>query len=299
VTDTVVRALYNEIEPFAIEWLENLSEAGHIARGVVDSRSIKSISDVTGVQAHFFAGLGGWSRALRLARWPDDEPVWTGSCPCQPFSQAGKGRGFDDDRHLWPDWFRLIVQHNPAIIFGEQVASPDGLKWFDLVSTDLESAGYSVGAADLCAASVGAPHIRQRLYFVAVSNMQRLERFGLRLLARQSQQAGARQTSVAIELGDTSRERSRWDAGAIPCEEGESPSERQQSGRELDEFVDASCWSNAEWIVCQDGKARSVEPGTHPLAYGVPARVGKLRAYGNAIVPQVAATFIRAVMEVL
>ncbi|WP_394027795.1 DNA cytosine methyltransferase [Desulfovibrio falkowii] len=125
-------------------------------------------SDLAGfTQCHFFAGIGVWSYALRQAGWPDDRSVWTGSCPCQPFSSAGKGKGFADERHLWPDFYRLISQCRPTTCFGEQVASKDGLAWLDLVQTDLESSGYAFGAVDSCCASFGAPHIRQRLYWVA------------------------------------------------------------------------------------------------------------------------------------
>lgn len=162
---------YNEFEPFAAQWLRNLEAAGHVAAGTVDERSILEVTpnDVSNAtQAHFFAGIGIWSHALRCAGWPDDAAVWTGSCPCQPFSVAGKGDGFLDVRHLWPVWFGLIRECHPPVIFGEQVASPGGLEWFDSVCADLEGAGYAVGAADTCAAGFGAPHIRQRLYFVAI-----------------------------------------------------------------------------------------------------------------------------------
>jgi len=162
-------AYYNEFDPFAAAWLRELIKAGHIAPGDVDDRSIKDVSadDLRGyTQCHFFAGIGVWSHALRSAGWADDRPVWTGSCPCQPFSAAGKGGGFDDARHLWPDFFRLIAECRPDVVLGEQVASKDGLAWLDLVYADLEGADYAVGAVDTCAAGFGAPHIRQRLWWV-------------------------------------------------------------------------------------------------------------------------------------
>ncbi len=174
-------AVYNEIEPYAADWLENLEVAGHIAPGRVDRRSIHDVTaaDVRdATQFHAFAGIGVWSYALRRAGWSDSRRVWTGSCPCQPFSSAGQGRGFDDPKHLWPDWFRLIRECRPGVIFGEQVSSPAGLAWFDAVSADLESEGYAVGAADLCAAGVGAPHLRQRLYFMVYAHKAGWNEFG-------------------------------------------------------------------------------------------------------------------------
>lgn len=170
---------YNEIDEYAAQWLRNLISEGYIPSGDVDTRPIEEVSpdDIKGYkQCHFFAGIGGWAYALRLAGWPDDKPVWTGSCPCQPFSAAGRGRGFNDERHLWPTWYKLIQELRPNTIFGEQVASKDGLAWLDVVQTDLEASGYAVGAVDICAASVGAPHIRQRLWLVADSVRQRRER---------------------------------------------------------------------------------------------------------------------------
>ena len=122
-------AYYNEFDAYPAQWLRNLSDAGHITRGQVDDRSIKEVqpADVSGFErAHFFAGIGVWDYALQLAGWPADAPVWTGSCPCQPFSAAGKRKGADDERHLWPEWFRLIKECRPPVVFGEQVASADG-----------------------------------------------------------------------------------------------------------------------------------------------------------------------------
>ncbi len=164
------RAYYNEIDEFAAAWLRQLIEEKAIAPGDVDTRSIAEVhgSDLRGyTQCHFFAGIGGWSLALRLAGWPDDRPVWTGSCPCQSFSAAGKQAGFADPRHLWPVWSALIRESRPPVVFGEQVEGAIGHGWLDLVSGDLEAEGYAVGAVVLGAHSVGAPHRRQRLWFVA------------------------------------------------------------------------------------------------------------------------------------
>jgi len=159
---------FNEFDPQIATWLRELIRLGEIPGGVVDERSIVDVraGDVPET-AHFFAGIGGWAYALRLAGWPESAPVWTGSCPCQPFSSAGKRRGDKDPRHLWPVWFPLIRERRPGVIFGEQVSSPDGLVWLDGVFADLESAGYACAAADLCAASINAPHPRHRLYWVA------------------------------------------------------------------------------------------------------------------------------------
>ena len=366
-------SLYNEIEPFAATWLSNLVVAGQIAPGDVDHRSIEELraDDVREyTQAHFFAGLGGWSYALRLAGIPDDFPVWTGSCPCQPFSVAGRGKGSADKRHLWPEWFRLIAECRPPIVFGEQVASKAGMHWFDAVSADLEGAGYAVGAASLPACSVGAPHLRQRLWFVAIADEGR--RWAVRL-RRDGRPVGSgekgsvslpttshtgetgtvadddrqgreqlsaprlqrRQSGDDVDgLGDTASDTRRRQArGHDPAETGDArPWDLARSGGDDLESTGADGpplahtngprpqgrnvgtrphaigaqsgvppgpWSDLEWLACSDGKARPAQSGILPLAHGIPGRVGRLRAYGNAIVPQVAAVFIRSALEAI
>lgn len=188
-------AFYNEHDPKAAAWLRELITMGVIAPGIVDERSIADIQphELNGyTQIHFFAGVGGWSLALRLAGVPDDEPVWTGSCPCQPFSAAGEGRGTDDERHLWPEFYRLICARNPRVVYGEQVASAAvigsaasrskrkrleaaGPVWFDGISADLEAARYACAAVAIPAAGIGAPHIRLRLFWVAYSQRGELQ----------------------------------------------------------------------------------------------------------------------------
>ena len=255
-------AYYNENDRFAAAWLRELIKARLIADGEVDERSIVDVSadDVRGFQqCHCFAGIGGWSYALRLAGWPDDRPIWTGSCPCQPFSSAGARQGAADPRHLWPAWFRLIRECHPPVVFGEQVEAAIAHGWLDLICDDLEGEGYAIGAVGLPAACVGAPHIRQRVWFVADT-------------------PGSRRES--------------WTEIGCECDQEGQPLsfERSRVGH-------TSFWSACDWLPCRDGKARPVEPGTFPLAHGVPARVGRLRGYGNAIVPPVAAEFIKAYKE--
>jgi DNA (cytosine-5)-methyltransferase 1 len=169
---------YNEYDPKTAAWLRELIRAGTIPHGDVDERSIEDVrpEDLAGyTQCHFFAGIGGWSLALQLAGWSEDRPVWTGSCPYQPFSVAGKGCGTNDERHLWPVFAELIRACKPPVVFGEQVASKAGRDWLAGVFADLEGMAYQRAGADLCAAGVGAPHIRQRLYWVADLRGPRLE----------------------------------------------------------------------------------------------------------------------------
>ncbi|MDE1907269.1 MAG: DNA cytosine methyltransferase, partial [Rhodospirillales bacterium] len=204
-------AYYNEIDPYAAQWLRNLIAAGHIAPGDVDERSIADVRAddlVEYRQCHFFAGIGGWSYALRLAGWGDDRPVWTGSCPCQPFSVAGSGAGTADQRHLWPHWFWLISQCRPEVVFGEQVEAAIRHGWLDLVYGDLEGIGYAVAAAGIPAASVGAPHIRQRLWFVA-------DRLGTGLEGRDKGEVG-RQREAAERSGGAGGVGDGDGAGSLP-----------------------------------------------------------------------------------
>jgi DNA (cytosine-5)-methyltransferase 1 len=293
---------YNDNDPFVCLWLRELMKDGRIPEGKVDEKSIKEIQsdDLTGFkQCHFFAGIGGWAYALKLAGWPTDAPVWTGSCPCQPLSGAGKRRGEKDERHLWPVWFSLIEKCRPPIIFGEQVASNDGREWLSGVRTDLESLGYAVGGADLCAAGEGAPQIRQRLYWVAISAIWGLQG----TLSRDY--AGNRKTKIPRgSQADRAKGSSRDYAGGVvfPDDPGSQPGDKTAKATGYgDSSLSTSFWSNSLLIPCADGKQRRipVEPEIFPLAHGIPNRVGLLRGAGNSICPEVAAKFIRAVMEIV
>ncbi|WP_395026338.1 DNA cytosine methyltransferase [Comamonas odontotermitis] len=343
-------AYYNEIEPYAAQWLRNLIAAGHIAPGDVDERSIEDVhpNDLRPyTQCHFFAGVGVWSYALRAAGWADDRPVWTGSCPCQPFSEAGQGAGFDDERHLWPHFHWIIQECRPPAIFGEQVASKPAGPWIDLVSADLEAMDYAVGACAFPSSGVGAPHIRDRLYWVAhtehpgrdrpqrSSAITDRDREAKRIpdrnrsdgrLADAQQHDCGRQAEPSNYLGPKADRSTNQHSGhsSAPVRLADSDDDQQRQGRVTgsesvsghESGIESSrCstadglelrsrpgpvngfWADADWIFCRDGRWRPVEPGTQPLAHGATARVGRLRAYGNAINAKAAQTFIEAAMS--
>ena len=336
-------AYYNEIDEYAAQWLRNLIAAGHIAPGDVDTRSITEVhpDDVKNyTQCHFFAGIGVWSYSLRRAGWADSRPVWTGSCPCQPFSTAGKGAGFDDERHLWPVFGDLIRERRPATVFGEQVASKDADSWIDLVQADLEAMDYAVGAVPFPAAGVGAPHIRDRLYWMA-SDM----RLGDSDSKQQRQKSQRRSSNAHVQaerdksaatiaglcgtgwLADTDSDgcQSRIvtaetmgqgstavaDGGFCGMANAESTgfahrrtgailAKSSATGGKASAATTSPLngfWRDADWLLCRDGKWRPVEPGTFPLAHGITNRVGRLRAYGNAICAEAAVEFIKIAMD--
>lgn len=393
-------AYYNEFDPKAAAWLRELIKRGLIADGDVDERSILDVApdDLRGfTQCHFFAGIGGWSYALRLAGWPEDRPVWTGSPPCQPFSAAGAGLGRDDARHLAPHFISLVGACRPRVLFGEQVASSavfgkaaSGTRnkpastpewaWLDDLQDRLEAARYAVGASDIPAAGIGGFHIRQRTFFGAIDGMGNAaswrERIGVNDNGSGWRDKGEDRTTGAIDrLADADSSRPQGHGGSIgehdaigrkikaghcaedcqhsrladdnsigckplpvselhnskpdieprsntdrladaeACGRGEECSDdrgrtvgNSTQGRAAGYWSsradggpdqDQSIWRDPDWLFCRDGKFRPVEPGTFPLANGIPARVVRLRGYGNAIVPQAAAKFIQAFTETI
>lgn len=353
-------AYYNEIDRAAAHVLRALIDANVIAPGVVDTRSIKEVhpDDLNGfTQCHFFAGGGLWSVAARLAGWPDARPLWTASCPCQPFSVAGKGAGTDDPRHLWPDLYRLASARRPAVLVGEQVAGKAGDDWLDGIGADLAAEGFAFGAVEVPACSVDAPHQRARNWWASLADCQSQYgggrptgqedgRIFANVLARSLEHSesvrwgegqpepelrsgrgtaasadaqGTLGNSIGARLegyaghGDASR--GSVAPGSIAAPDGRDMGDGPSFGRQQGEPSAAparhgdqpasthgrngSNWSDHEWIICHDDKARRTKPGLRLLVDGFPGRVDIWRIAGNAIVPQVAAEILESLMDVL
>lgn len=297
---------YNDIDPRNAAWTKQLIKDKLVPDGEIDTRSILEVqpSDLSDfVQCHFFCGILGWPLALQLAGWPSDKPVWTGSCPCQPFSSAGKQLAQADARHLWPAFFRLIAQCRPEFVIGEQVATAVGKGWLDGVSADLGSEGYSCGSAVLGAHSVGADHIRQRLYWMANNNSAGLERSvgsqlqtGIDGSARDGETNWLadsnlqRRSGIDPLLRGQARGRNEQDfleaarsgesIGLVqPGQPGLEGHTRNGDDRNEPRWLDAPETrpapeaSDFMFLPCRDGKTRRTQSGIFPLVNGIPRGV--------------------------
>lgn len=327
---------YNEFDNDVADGLESLILAGEIPDGVVDRRSIVDVepSDLKDFNAwHFFAGIGGWPLALRMAGFPDEFRVWTGSPPCQPFSIAGKQKGKSDPRHLAPKWLQLVAECQPRILFGEQVKDAIQKHWLDDLYDKLEMEGYAVGSAVLPGCVVGAPHKRDRILFGA----HRLD-VPDSVVEHWCEVAGGFGTAPGSAIADWPEVTVPWEPGGAVASvlrgmadangirlEGvgsdRHPGRREgqdvgphgvRSGTRLpgDNATHHMPWGVVDWVCGGDGKWRPIEPGLMPVVNGISNIVGsgesevlrlarrnktvRLKGYGNAIIPSLAAEFIRA-----
>ncbi len=321
-------AYYNEFDPKAAAWLRQLIKNGNITPGEVDERSITEVNanELIGFdRVHFFAGIGTWDYCLNQSGW-GDRPIWTASLPCQPFSAAGKVLGKSDERHLLPHFIELVRQCKPATLFGEQVSAAIRHGWLDDLYAEMEACDYAIGSAIIGAHSVGAAHIRQRLYWVANSVGDGDQRTFGRI-------NGEANSSKIVDRPNVTQSGESCGAGANVCgmadtisKQQEQPNERPSSvfgaSMQSEECVagssDIRATSYIDWIYCRDNKYRPVKSGIKPLVDGIArgmvyssdssepinanatqeARVMRLKGYGNAIQAQTAMAFINAYMSI-
>lgn len=223
-------------------------------------------------------------RTTDFTIWRDRVDVLTGGFPCQPFSVAGKRKGTADDRYLWPAMLGVIRSVQPRWVVGENVYGivnwSQGLV-FEQVCTDLEAAGYEVQAYLIPAAGVGAPHLRYRTWFVAHRTDARIETVRER----------KNRVHAAGSTFDTDSQRCEKQFVSAQSNEAE---ERSRPRRH--DFVSVSNWEGfpTESPIC--GPDDGLSAGLDGITFPAWCRES-IKAYGNAIVPQVALRIFETINE--
>ena len=202
--------------------------------------------------------------------------VISGGFPCQPFSVAGKQKGKEDDRYLWPEMLRVITELRPRCVVGENVPGIIKIAAGQVVK-DLERAGYHVVVFNFEAAAVGAWHRRSRVFFTGVVDVADADGSGLQ---------GRKQPETPDAAEDAGEQPSRGPAGE--CSEA------------VYDAMCSGCAGDARWGQSQelaDGRCWADEPDVGRVAHGISARVDRLKCLGNAVVPQQAYPIFKALME--
>ena len=212
--------------------------------------------------------------------------IITGGYPCQPFSIAGRQKGEQDPRHVWPEYFRLIQELRPTWVIGENVAGHIKLG-LDTVLENLESEGYSARAFSISASSVGAVHQRERVWIVAHSGCsQRPWSFFGNQDEDETREGDAYQfersgSTSKVDVADS--ESSGRNEFKADSEHSESAS--QEIPRDRGSVSRGSAW----W---------SVEPDVGRVAHGVPKRVDRLKSLGNSLIPHIPYYIGKSILEV-
>lgn len=251
--------------------------------------------------------------------WNGKIDILTGGFPCQPYSQAGKRRGKEDERHLWPEMLRAIKEIKPRWIVGENVYGivnwSDGMV-FEEVQTQLEDEGYTVQPYILPAAAVNAPHRRDRVWFVAYSGLQRQAKrqkqtMGLEQLCEKRSSTntkGQQSERLRFKQREISKQKKR-EFGGINCEmgnAGNAPNSQRsrpprQEYREAQSGLYTQAGEGCRWENFptqspvhsgNDGLPTELDGITFPKW-----RNESIKGHGNAIVPQVAFQIFKAIEE--
>ena len=199
--------------------------------------------------------------------------IISGGFPCQPFSSAGKQRGKDDDRYLWPEMLRVISSIRPSWVIGENVPGIINLA-LDQVLSDLENIGYTGQALSVPACAVDAPHRRNRIAILAYSDCDGCKRSG----------------SKFAERRDITQECASFSVGSDVCNANGAGLQITRHERELKTSEQKNGASVADWW--------PAEPGVGRVAHGIPNRVDRIRCLGNAVVPQQFYPFFKYIHDI-
>lgn len=215
----------------------------------------------------------------------------TGGFPCQPFSGAGKRKGTSDDRHLWPEMRRVIQEFAPSYIVAENVRgllSIDGGMVFEQVCLDLEALGYEVQPCVIPACAVGAPHRRDRVWIVAHTKHESTRDTERGRIDEGASTRATRSNTDAPNSSSLRRNGGNVDREGVQREDGS-----RRETRTSDQPAWKDDWPQVAARLCR------MDDG---LPSGVPRprgwRNAALKAYGNAIVPQVAEQIFRTLKSI-
>ncbi len=235
--------------------------------------------------------------------------IITGGYPCQPFSQAGRKKGEEDPRHLWPEYFRLIKECRPTWVIGENVSGHIKLG-LDSVLADLESEGYAVRTFSISAASIGSNHKRERVWVVAhtrqpgrrIESSRNTKSLGRGSFEETKWSTNTNKASGSSErtttVADTKSERTRkndervWERSSRASRRETTTIPNTNSDREK-----RNQSKNRQGSGSEQNNWWNIEPDVGRVAHGIPDRTHRLRALGNSVVPHIPYYLAQSILE--
>jgi len=246
--------------------------------------------------------------------------IISGGFPCQPFSNAGKRKGKEDDRYLWPEMLRVIREIKPSYVVGENVnglvSMADG-ETLDRILSDMEGEGYQTEQFIIPACSVGAWHRRARIWIISYSNCSRNSQSELQQtdISSESSRRSKQVLLNSINSSDRAIREQKREENSIQREYKEEGLSRKSSGtskqipsninneglqRSQEAGDSKSCREESNELSSRcyrGGEYWEIEPNVGRVANGVSNRVDRLKGLGNAIVPQVAYQIFKAIQD--
>jgi len=219
----------------------------------------------------------------------DSIDIITGGYPCQPFSIAGRQKGEQDPRHLWPEYFRLVKELRPTWVIGENVSGHIKLG-LDTVIEDLESEDYAVRPFSISASSIGANHQRERIWILAHSRRSQWPR---------AEQRGENENETREENANQFERSSSTSEVDVANTNDERLQRQWQSRNQFTPRFNSSRESSEEGQGTVGQGWWESEPNMGRVAHGIPKRVDRLKSLGNSLVPQIPYYIGKTILEVM